>query len=451
VTRQAETNVDHAWLPAVLPVRSRRLLVSDPALAEVLLDAGAELVKSGADMEIGPPGELNGKAPLAASPMGDPNPDAGVLVGRVASRVRSTALVRIESARARRALARIGYRETEVFSWDLGHQLALGKDGGRSLAERLPKRAVVIGRHGKKDPTLLEAAVDDAASVVRRPLRLEWASPRAGPTTAGLDDGLLRVAVGPSRGQLERQAESLAKLSESKLPSEVSERIAWVEAQGRVGLADWSLERRIAGGPPPPSFSGRLLGQCVDFLIHLHAVGAAGQSRSILETAETAAGFLPPADAGAIVSLGKRLEAMLADLPKGFAHGDFFRGNLLVEDGSLVGVVDWDASGPGRLPLIDLLHLRHMNEQRPADLDWGPTLVEHLLPWALNGGDEPGRDYCRRIGVEPLPERLEGLVAAYWLERLAYQLSTYVDRAARPRWLERNMRHVLKALTPRLL
>ena len=66
-------------------------------------------------------------------------------------------------------------------------------------------------------------------------------------------------------------------------------------------------------------------------------------------------------------------------------------------------MVDWDAAGPGRLPLIDLLHLRHMNEHRPADLDWGPTLVEHLLPWARAGGDDPARDYCRRVGIEPTP------------------------------------------------
>lgn len=447
---QAETHVGHAWLPAILPARSRRVLVSDPALAEVLLDAGAELVETGADAEIGPPSQLAGEAPFAASSIGDPNPDARSLVGRVGSRAQSTALVRIESARARRRLRRLGYKETEVVAWDLGHPLALGERGRRSIAERLPRRAVVIGRHGRREPTLLEAAVEDAARAVERPLRLEWASARAGPTTAALDGGLLRVAVGPSRGQLQRQAAAHANLREAQLPRGVAELIAWVEAKGRTGLADWSLEQRLPGGPPPPAFSDQLLADCVDFLVHLHSAGTtADPGRTVRETAETAAGFLPQAEARTIVSLGERLQAALADLPRGFAHGDFFRGNLLVANGALVGVVDWDASGPGRLPLLDLLHLRHMNEHRPADLDWGPTLVEHLLPWARAGGDEPARDYCRRIRLEPLPERLEGLVAAYWLDRLAYQLSTYADRAVRPRWLERNVGHVLQALAPR--
>jgi Phosphotransferase enzyme family len=451
VPERAETHVGHAWLPAVLPASSRRLLVSDPVLAEVLLDAGAELVERGADVEIGPPSRLAGDAPLAAAPIGDPNPDARSFAGRVGSRARSTALVRIESVRARRGLRRLGYRQTEVFAWDLGHPLALGEHGGRSVAERLPRRAVVVARHGTREPTLLEGAVEDAAGAVGRPLRLEWASARAGPTTAALDGGLLRIAVGPSRGQLERQAAAHATLREAQLPREVAALIPWVEEQGRTGLADWSLEQRLPGGSPQPNFSDRLLADCVDFLVTLHGAGKTAEPPRLAgATAETAAGFLPQAEARTIVSLGERLDATLANVPRGFAHGDFFRGNMLVENGGLVGVVDWDASGPGRLPLLDLLHLRHMNEHRPADLDWGPTLVEHLLPWARAGGDEPARDYCRRIGIDPLPERLEGLVAAYWLDRLAYQLSTYADRAVRPRWLERNVAHVLQALAPRL-
>jgi len=450
VRGQAETHVGHAWLPAVLPARSRRLLVSDPALADALLDAGAELVDRGADVEIGPSSELLGEAPLAASPMGDPDPDVRSRAGRVGSRLRSTVLVRIEAGRAQRGLRRLGYRQTEVFAWDLGHPLAVGDRRRAALAERLPRRAVVVGRHGKREPTLLEAAVEDAAGAVQRPLRLEWASARAGPTTAALDGGLLRVAVGPSRGQLERQAAAQATLRETRLPTPAVELIAWVEATGRTGLAEWSLERRLPGEAPRPAFSDQLFADCVDFLVLLYGAGATAEpARTAGVTAETAAGFLPQAEARAIVSLGSRLEPALADLPRGFGHGDFFRGNLLVENGRLVGVVDWDASGPGRLPLLDLLHLRHTNEQRPADLDWGPTLVEHLLPWARAGGDEPTREYCRRAGIEPLPERLEALVAAYWLDRVAYQLSTYADRAVRRLWLERNVAHVLEALAPR--
>jgi Phosphotransferase enzyme family len=443
VQRRAETHLGHAWLPAVLPAGACRLFVSDPALAEVLRDAGAEIVEQGADVEIGPPAELVGDAAFAMSPIGEPSADVRSFATRAAGRLGGAALVRVRAVRVARTLRRAGYPETELFAWDPGHRLPLGMRTRPSLAERVPRRVVVVGRRGPRQPTLLEAAIEDAAAEVQRPLRLEWASPRAGPTTVALDDGLMRVAVGPARGQLERQAAAHATLRQARLPGQMSELIPWLEARGRTGLADWSLERLMRGTRPAAPLSKQLLAGCVEFLVALH--GADGVAETI-STAETAAAFCPPPEAGAIVSLGERLEARLADLPRGFAHGDFFPGNLLVEDSRLVGVVDWDASGPGRLPLLDLLHLRHMSDRRPSDLDWGPTLVEHLLPWAQRGSDAATREYCRRVGVEPLPDTLVALVAAYWLDRLAYQLATYADRAARRRWIERNVAFVLRTL-----
>lgn len=446
--RHAETHLGHAWLPAVLPARSQRILVSDPVLAEALGAAGAELVDRGAEVEIGAPSELVGEAPMAASPIGDPTPDIRSFAGRAAARLGGSFHVRVEAARAARTLRRRGYPTTELFTWDPGHRLALGTREGTSLAERLPRRAVVIGRRGPREQTLLEAAVEDASEAVERPLRLEWASPRAGPTTAALDGGLLRVAVGPSRGQLERQAAALTILRAARLPSSTAELIPWLEARGRSGLADWSLEPRMPGSRPP-GLTDQFLAGCIEFLVRLHAAEGTAQPAANLATiAETAAGFCPAAEARAIVSFGERLQTTLGELPRGFAHGDFFPGNLLVEDGRLSGVVDWDASGPGRLPLLDLLHLRLMGDHRPADLDWGPTLIEHLVPWARRGGDDPAREYCTRVGVEPLPETLLALVGAYWLERVAYQLAMYADRAGRSRWIGRNVAFVLRGLAP---
>lgn len=441
--RQAEAHLGHAWLPAVLPAGASRLFVSDPVLAEVLRDAGGEVVDTDADVEIGPPAELVGDAALAMSPIGDPAPDVRSFASRAAGRLGGAALVRTQAVRAARSLRRASYPEIELFAWDPGHRLALGTRTRPSLAERLPRRVVVVGRRGPREPTLLEAAIEDAAAEVQRPLRLEWASPRAGPTTAALDDGLLRVAVGPARGQLERQAAAHAALWQARLPGHASELISWLEARGRTGLADWSLERLMRGARPAVPLSEQVLAGCVEFLVALHGADGAADATS---TAETAAAFCPPPEAAAIVSLGGRLDARLADVPRGFAHGDFFHGNLLVEGDRLVGVVDWDASGPGRLPLLDLLHLRHMSERRPSDLDWGPALIEHLLPWAHGGSDAATREYCRRVGLEPLPDTLVALVAAYWLDRLAYQLATYADRAGRRRWIERNVAFVLQAL-----
>jgi hypothetical protein len=109
-------------------------------------------------------------------------------------------------------------------------------------------------------------------------------------------------------------------------------------------------------------------------------------------------------------------------------------------------VVDWDAGGPGRLPLLDLIHLQHLAQYSRADEDWGPSLVRHLFPWAKSGGDEVARKYCSRIGLEPEPGVLEALAVAYWLDRVAYTLRTHRQRRTEPRWLARNVDHVLEAV-----
>ncbi len=108
--------------------------------------------------------------------------------------------------------------------------------------------------------------------------------------------------------------------------------------------------------------------------------------------------------------------------------------------------MDWDAGGPGRLPLLDLIHLQHLAQYSLADEDWGPSLVRHLFPWAQSGGDEAARTYCSRIGLELRPGLLENLAVAYWLDRVAYTLRTHRQRRTEPRWLARNVDHVLEAV-----
>jgi aminoglycoside phosphotransferase (APT) family kinase protein len=154
-------------------------------------------------------------------------------------------------------------------------------------------------------------------------------------------------------------------------------------------------------------------------------------------------------DPQAAHTLAAAIEAAVAAVPRGFGHGDFFRGNLLLEDGMLAGVVDWDAAGPGRLPLVDLLHLRHHADNRPEDVDWGPLLVERLLPWAQSGGDRLLRGYLERVDLDPDPAVLQALVAAYWLQHASYQLRSHSHRRRQPRWLARNIDGVLRTLEVR--
>ena len=215
-------------------------------------------------------------------------------------------------------------------------------------------------------------------------------------------------------------------------------------ASGKSGLAEWSLERRLAGSRPT-TLTDPLRAQCLDFLVALHAAGGSDTALLPSKDAESIAAFRPERGA-ALAAVGSRLDSALADVPRGFGHGDFFLGNLLAEGDHLSGVVDWDAGGPGRLPLLDLIHLQHLAQYSLADEDWGPSLVRHLFPWAQSGGDEVARTYCSRIGLELRPGLFESLAVAYWLDRAAYTLRTHRQRRTEPRWLARNVDHVLEAV-----
>jgi aminoglycoside phosphotransferase (APT) family kinase protein len=287
--------------------------------------------------------------------------------------------------------------------------------------------------------TLLDASVSAADSKL-----LGAPSIRSGLVAAMTDKGLIRIAVGPSRRQLEGQSRALELLQATGPEAPVAERAPWVLASGKSGLAEWSLERRLAGSRPT-TLTDPLRAQCLDFLVALHAADGSDTTLLPSKDAESIAVFRPERRA-ALTAVGSRLDAALADVPRGFGHGDFFLGNLLTDGDHLSGVVDWDAGGPGRLPLLDLIHLQHLAQYSLADEDWGPSLVRHLVPWAQSGGDDVARTYCSRIGLELRPGLLENLAAAYWLDRTAYTLRTHRQRRTEPRWLARNVDHVLEAV-----
>jgi hypothetical protein len=445
--QRASTHSGHGWLAAVLPADAERFRVSDPELASVLADSGAQLVDLDEDVEIAMPDEILGHAALAITSLGGVVPDRErMLPLRAAARLAKFAAVRSQARRARARMHALGYPEVRVLPWDVGHALRLPNlDGGRRrVAELLPQRALVIGRRSDaRSPTLLEAGLSSARAKVGERLVPKFASVRQGVLVVTTTGGLFRIAVGPDRQQLSNQLAALAALRVPDLPRVVSDRVPWPLASADEGLATWSIELRLAGKRPRPALSENLLADCVDFLVGLHRTGSTNGG-TFADDAGVVASACSADGARTVRKLAQRLEERLQGLPRGFAHGDFFPGNLLVEAETLVGVVDWDAAGPGRLPLIDLLHLRHMSDQRPADNDWGPLLVERLLPRA-ESGDPTILDYCSRVGIDADADVVRSLVFAYWLGHAAYQLRSHPHRRDQPAWLAGNVEHVLHA------
>ena len=222
--------------------------------------------------------------------------------------------------------------------------------------------------------------------------------------------------------------------------SVLASRVPATLARGREGVASWSLERRLEGGPAPREPSPALEEDEVAFLAALFALpGSDADQPSAAADAEALG--LAGLDAAAWA------DRVLDGLPRGWSHGDFFPGNLLVAAGRLAGVVDWQSAAPGELPFLDLLQLVAHRRREEHGASHAETVLAQLVPWARRGGDATAAAYAEAIGVESSPELLEALVTAYWLRRAAFDARVYPSRVT-PRWRRRNLDPMLAALGP---
>ncbi len=431
------------WLAVVVPAEARRFRVADRDLAACLADAGAELADAGAEVEIVRAAEaLRGEAPLAVVVVETLRRESRPLLVRALGRFVRSLETRLRAAQAQRALRGRGYENVSVLPWGLRERTRLPglQTPSRSLKEVLPERALAIGRRGPTAPTVLETVLAAAERDVGFELRPRWASVRAGVVLLAVDGAVLRVAIGPDSLQITTQLAALEALAGVDLPGRVAQRVPWPLAHGHTGLAAWSLERLLPGASPPRVTTPALLEDCLDFLVSLARIRDAAESAaSLVEQAEIVAEVCRPDSAGVARKLARDLERTLAAVPRGFGHGDFFHGNLLAEGDRLSGVLDWDAGGPGRLPLLDLCHLQLTRVDYGGDEQWGRAVLDRLLPSARDGGDDAVRRYCHRTGLEPDPKLLEALVLAYWLGYASYQLRAHEVRRSQPAWIEGNV------------
>jgi aminoglycoside phosphotransferase (APT) family kinase protein len=436
VTGAPRADLWHSWLPLVLPAAALRFRVSDAGLKATLADAGAELGEEDADVEIAGRVEDLHDAPVVLVPLEARLPRIEFRPLRVAERALASLSLARRAGAARGALRRRGYAHTDVLTWDPGREPAFwgGRGGTRSaVASRFPLRAVAVGRR-TVEPTLVEAAA--AAAGVPAPERLRA---HGGLTLAFAGTRVLRVAVGPAIEKLARQERALDALLALDPAPALAARVPWPLDRGEVGLAHWVVEPMLSGSQPGGRTAERVLDDCVEVLVELfRAGGDAGELASLAPYAEQIAAVGLPEHAEHVRGLGRRVDERVASLPRGFAHGDFWASNLLTDGERLTGVVDWEAAGPGRLPLLDLFQLLAA-PSLPAEDEPGDAFVDRLLP-AVRAGDRRVAAYCGALGLDLHPELLETLAIAFWLDRVGYSLAHY-DAASRWRrdWTERNV------------
>ena len=358
---------------------------------------------------------------------------------------------RVAAARMRRRLRAEGLHVEQLDTGDRSrrHRWGLGVRYGDADTCR---RARSWRHRGSRPSSVVERALADAARVLGAPPRVRDAGVLpSGIVLVELDGArpsMLRVAAGPARALLAEAQGKLASLAAADPPANVRERIAWtVVAEDDLGLAAYTLEPRLQGRHPR-RLSPALWEECLDFLTALRKLPGARRpaAGSLADDIRTLAPHVGPDGGGTLVRLEAALDERLAGVPLGWAHGDFWRRNLLARGDRLIGVLDWDAASPGALPLLDLLHLIALADPHLRRLPHGERCRSALWPFARSGGDARLRSHCEAVGVPDDPATLEALAIAYWLTRVARDLRTFADRPARSVWMESNLHRPLTAL-----
>lgn len=454
----------HGWLVASVPAGARRFRVDDPGLAQTVAAAGGELVATAPDVEIATERSLTGAAPCAILVLEQDEPEARFRGLRGAQRSWRAAALRRRVARARGALRAHGYAVRSL-AWERGGRVREARGDGEPraafesgaappppapepLAHRFALHTVVVGERATP-ATILDDAVAAATGAARSNGGGADGAiiASSGVLVLAVPAGILRVALGGARERLDRQSAVLAALERHAGDPWLRARLPAPLAQGEAGLAGWTLERRLSGGRPREPVEPAILDQCVRFLTALHGIGSTAPPVALAAAAAVVAAACDMPEARALNDVARWADDELEALPRGFAHGDFWSGNLLVERDRLTGVVDWSAAGPGRLPLVDLIHLRVSAVREALGVRLGPALLRMVAAGGMR--DHATGDYCARLGLELRPNVARALVAAYWLDALALEVLDN-DRGSTlwrsPAWRRENVEMVLRRL-----
>lgn len=451
-TRFSRSAVDprYAWLGLALPSDARRFRTDNPQLSALLAEAGAESVTSAPDVEIANPGHLRGDAAAAIVPFYGRQAAGGSRASRGAGRIARGAGLSLGLRRASWAARRLGYASSFTISWERSIPVVgpgLPKAAASPFAHRLPSNAIVVAHRNGPDRTIFDevvAAAGRETGQVLRPTRVVFGS--SGVVVADLGTVILRLAVGPAAARLRANRDTVEQLMALDAPDDVRNRIPSLIAHGQEGLATWTLEERLPGAHPS-RLAGDLIADVAAFLTQLGRLPADGSARGRLTAAaETVAGECRDDVGEEVVRTASKALDDLADCAGCFVHGDFWIGNLLVEEDRLTGVIDWSAGGPDGLPMVDALHLHVSEIRQDTHQSLGTAVAEHLL-----SDDELDFDM---FGADLVPRRSRAeqsaLVVAYWLDALAREVrdpdSPYDGDADRAGWERDNVAPVLRVL-----
>ena len=203
---------------------------------------------------------------------------------------------------------------------------------------------------------------------------------------------------------------------------------------GTTAGAAWATETVLPG-----RHATKLTSDLLDEITrHLAGLPAAPTPPSAADDQlhEVATAF--PDQTEALNAVAAAVRRWTGDGPSVLTHGDMWLNNVLVADGHLSGVFDWDGWHPAGVPGTDLLNLLAAEERTRSRRDIGPLLISDY--WRSAGVVESLRRYMVARGIAmPDAAGLAATGVAWWASRVAGSLDRGKRPTEDPAWVERNL------------
>ena len=333
--------------------------------------------------------------------------------------------------RSRNALTVTGVHRLEPPKWRHG----IARNALRSIV--LGGAVVELSRVGKTR-RVLDAVIQtaQAAQSPRTTLRPSYDGSALGEVqvSAGVR-AILRVAANTHASSLKTGALALRALEDAGV-----EPVPRLLRQGEACGSLWTTESAMMGARPRKLT--KELRRDVTRLCSSFPVSDA-PATSVVQRFDLIAQAVPNWRS-ALQRIEAEIRAVTREIPSVLQHGDLWTGNLLVAEGKLSGLVDWDSWHPAGLPGVDLLHLL-IGEHRLDNFD---SLGQMFLsrPWTSSAFEETISDYWRALGLVPDAQALYAIGIDWWASRITSDLRVAPWLKNNEGWLNENVVSVLQKI-----
>lgn len=303
-------------------------------------------------------------------------------------------------------------------------------DGWRAIARAVIRSGVVI--EPASEARTARRPIDDitgaAGASATAHLSVGWEGGVTAFVVTANGPAVLRMAAADGPRDPGRAADGLRHAAAAALPE-----IPRLLGRGVTAGFRWTLESRV-GGRIPRRLTIPLLHDAAALVARLpRDVDAPGAFTRDLATIAA----LLPHHLAASGARAADIAAAVTDLPAVMAHGDLWRGNLLVEGGHLSGVVDWDSWQPDAVPGVDPLHLVTTEERHRKRHPLGT--VARTRPWRSAHFAAATTDYWRALRCRPDAVTLDAIGWAWWAAQIAADLRRRPALAGNSRWVSENV------------